>query len=76
MLAQACQTPHDTRELENTSATGERGDPNSLIVCDHDPDLAVSTRVTLEVATRCPEEDPDREKRKKRSSGGFEGKRR
>ncbi|HEX2098621.1 MAG TPA: hypothetical protein VHF46_06155, partial [Rubrobacteraceae bacterium] len=73
-LAQAL---HDAGVPENISVRGENGDPNSLIVCDHDPDGVAPTRpVTLEVATSCPEEDPDREKRKKRSSGGSEGKRR
>jgi hypothetical protein len=76
-IAQARQTLHDAGVSENISVRGESGDPNSLIVCGHDPDGVAPTRpVTLEVATSCPEEDPDREKRKKRSSGGSEEKRR
>jgi hypothetical protein len=49
---------------------GEGRGSNPLIVCDHEPDgVAPTMRVTLKVATSCPEENPAREKRKERSSG-------
>jgi hypothetical protein len=48
--------------------TGESGDPNDLIVCDHDPDgVAPSQPVTLEVAQDCQQEDDSDRKRKKRT---------
>lgn len=70
-LAQARQTLSDAGVPEgNITVTGATGDPNTLIVCDHDPDgVSPAEPVTLEVATDCPDDDRDK-KRKKRSSGG------
>ncbi len=70
-LADARQTLSDAGVPENNiTVTGESGDPNSLIVCDHDPDnVAPSESVTLEVAQDCPDEDDDKKKKKKRSGG-------
>ena len=70
-LAEAQQTLRDAGvPNENITVTGEQGDPNDLIVCDHDPDgVAPSEPVTLQVAQDCPEED-DRDKKKKKRSGG------
>jgi len=70
-LAQARQTLRDAGVPEsNISVTGETGDPNTLIVCDHDPDGVSPTEpVMLEVATNCPEDDDSDKKRKKRSGG-------
>ncbi len=67
-LAQARQTLRDAGVPEsNISVTGETGDPNTLIVCDHDPDgVAPSQPVTLEVAQNCQQEDDDRKRKKKR----------
>ncbi len=67
-LAQAQQTLRDAGVAENnTSVTGESGDPNELIVCDHDPDgVDPSQPVTLEVAQNCPEDDDSDRKRKKK----------
>jgi len=77
-LAQARQTLRDAGvPEENISVTDERGDPNSLIVCDQGPDGVAPTRpVTLDVATECPDDDdgPDRKKRR-RISGGSGGRR-
>ena len=67
-LAQAQQTLRDASVPEgNISVTGESGDPNALIVCDHDPDGAAPTEpLTLEVAQSCQQEDDDRKRKKKR----------
>jgi hypothetical protein len=74
-LTQARQTLRDAGvPEENITVTGETGNPDSLIVCNHSPAGAEpSEPVTLEVATNCPqaeEEDDDDRKRKKRSGGG------
>lgn len=69
-LAQAQQTLRDAGVPDgNITVTGESGDPNELIVCDHDPDGVDPSRpVTLEVAQNCPQDDDsDRKKRKKRT---------
>ena len=74
-LAQARQTLRDAGVSKNDiSVTGQTtGDPNTLIVCDHDPDgVAPTQSVTLEVAANCQEEaeeDESDKKRKKRSGG-------
>ncbi len=67
-LAQAQQTLRDAGVPEgNISVTGESGDPNALIVCDHDPDGVAPTKpLTLEVAQSCQQEDDDRKRKKKR----------
>jgi beta-lactam-binding protein with PASTA domain len=67
-LAQAQQTLRDAGVPEgNITVTGESGDPNDLIVCDHDPDgVEPSQPLTLEVAQSCPQEDDSDSKRKKR----------
>jgi uncharacterized alpha/beta hydrolase family protein len=67
-LAQAQQTLRDTGVPErNITVTGEDGDPNTLIVCDHDPDgVAPTEPLTLEVAQNCQQEDDDRKRKKKR----------
>lgn len=69
MLAQAQQTLRDAGVPDgNITVTGENGDPNELIVCDHDPDgVAPSQPVTLEVAQDCQQEDDSDRKRKKRT---------
>lgn len=69
-LADARQTLSDAGVPENNiTVTGESGDPNSLIVCDHDPDnVAPSEPVTLEVAQNCPDDDSKKKKKKKSSS--------
>ena len=42
------------------------GDPDNLVVCDHDPDgVAPTEPVNLEVATVCAEEDDSRKKKKR-----------
>ncbi len=73
-LAQARQTLRDAGVPEsNISVTGETGAPNSLIVCDHDPDGVAPTQpVTLEVAANCQEEaeEDDSDKKRKKRSGG------
>ena len=47
--------------------TGEDGNPNALIVCDHEPDgVAPTEPLTLEVAQNCQQEDDDRKRKKKR----------
>lgn len=67
-LAQAQQTLRDAGVPEgNITVTGESGDPNTLIVCDHDPDgVAPTEPLTLEVAQNCQQEDDDRKRKKKR----------
>ncbi len=69
MLAEAQQTLRDAGVSDNNiTVTGESGDPNTLIVCDHDPDgVAPSEPLTLEVAQDCPD-DADKKKKKKKSS--------
>lgn len=67
-LAQAQQTLRDAGVPDgNITVTGENGDPNQLIVCDHDPDgVAPSQPVTLEVAQECQQED-DRDRKRNRT---------
>ena len=67
-LAQAQQTLRDAGVPDgNITVTGENGDPNQLIVCDHDPDgVAPSQPLTLQVAQNCQQEDDSDRKRKKR----------
>lgn len=67
-LAQAQQTLRDAGVPEgNITVTGEDGDPNALIVCDHDPDgVAPTEPLTLEVAQSCQQEDESDRKRKKK----------
>lgn len=67
-LAQAQQTLRDAGVPEgNITVTGESGDSNTLIVCDHDPDgVAPTEPLTLEVAQNCQQEDDDRKRKKKR----------
>jgi hypothetical protein len=67
-LAQAQQTLRDAGVPEgNITVTGEDGDPNALIVCDHEPDgVASKEPLTLEVAQNCQQEDDDRKRKKKR----------
>jgi hypothetical protein len=68
-LAQAQQTLRDAGVPDdNITVTGENGDPNQLIVCDHDPDgVAPSQPLTLQVAQNCQQEDDSDRKRKKRT---------
>ncbi len=67
-LAQAQQTLRDAGVSDgNITVAGESGDPNELVVCDHDPDgAAPSQPVTLQVAQNCQQEDDSDKKRKKR----------
>lgn len=67
-LAQAQQTLRDAGVPDgNVTVTGENGDPNELVVCDHDPDgVAPSQPVTLEIAQSCQQEEDDDRKRKKK----------
>ncbi len=70
-LAQARQTLREAGVPENNiSVTGETGgDPNVLVVCDHDPDSVAPTRpLTLEVATACSGDDSDKKRKKKSNS--------
>lgn len=69
-LAEAQQTLRDAGVADsNITVTGESGDPNSLIVCDHDPDgVAPSQPLTLEVAQDCPDDDKKKKKKKPSSS--------
>ncbi len=69
-LAQAQQSLRDAGVSEsNINVAGESGDPNSLIVCDHDPDNAdPSEPLTLQVAQDCPDDDGKKKKKKKSSS--------
>lgn len=47
---------------QNIRIVGEKGDPNELVVCDHDPDgVAVTKPATLDVATECPVDSDDEE---------------
>jgi hypothetical protein len=66
-LAQARQTLSDAGVPEqNITVTGEAGDPNVLIVCDHDPDGVSPTRpLTLEVAQNCPQDDDGSDRKRK-----------
>ena len=68
-LAQAQQTLRDAGVPDgNITVTGENGDSNQLIVCDHDPDgVAPSQPLTLQVAQNCQQEDDSDRKRKKRT---------
>ena len=69
-LTQARQSLRDAGVPErNITVTGQTGgDPDALIVCDHDPDNVAPTQpTTLDVATTCPD-DPDKKKKKKSSS--------
>ncbi len=67
-LAQAQQALRDAGVPDgNISVTGESGDSNELVVCDHDPDgVDPSQPVTLEVAQNCQQEDDSDRKRKKK----------
>ena len=67
-LTQAQQTLRDARvPAENVSVTGETGDPDVLIVCDHDPDgVAPTQQLTLEVAANCPQDDDDSSSKRKK----------
>ena len=67
-LTQAQQTLRDAGvPAENINVTGETGDPDVLIVCDHDPDGVAPTRpLTLEVATDCPQDDDDSSSKRKK----------
>ena len=67
-LAQAQQSLRDAGVPDdNITVTGEQGDPNELVVCDHDPDgVDPSQPVTLEVAQSCQQEEDDDRKRKKK----------
>jgi hypothetical protein len=67
-LFQAQQTLRDAGvPAENITVTGETGDPDTLIVCDHDPDgVAPSQPLTLDVATNCPQDDDSDKKHKKK----------
>lgn len=67
-LTQAQQTLRDAGvPAENINVTGETGDPDVLIVCDHDPDGVAPTRpLTLEVATNCPQDDDDSSSKRKK----------
>ena len=67
-LAQAQQSLRDAGVPDdNITVTGEQGDPNELVVCDHDPDgVAPSQPLTLEVAQSCQQEEDDDRKRKKK----------
>jgi|SRR5215210_7069914 len=67
-LTQAQQTLRDPGvPAENINVTGETGDPDVLIVCDHDPDGVAPTRpLTLEVATDCPQDDDDSSSKRKK----------
>lgn len=69
-LAEARQTLSDAGVPEqNITVTGESGDPNTLIVCDHDPDGVAPTRpLTLEVAQNCPQDDDGSDRKRKRSN--------
>lgn len=68
-LAQAQQDLRDAGVPErNITVNGPQGDPNQLIVCDHDPDGVAPTQpVTLEVNTAC--EDDGRDKKRKKRPG-------
>ena len=67
-LAQAQQTLSDAGVPEgNITVTGEDGDPNAFIVCDHEPNgVAPTEPLTLEVAQNCQQEDDDRKRKKKK----------
>ena len=66
-LTQARQALADSGVPQgNIRVVGERGDPDELVVCDHDPDgVAPTEPVNLEVATVCVEEDDSRKKKKR-----------
>lgn len=65
-LAQARQALINSGVPEgNIMVTGERGDPDELLVCDQDPDGVDPTEpVNIEVATVCAEEDDSRKKKR------------
>jgi hypothetical protein len=67
-LTQAQQTLRDAGvPAENINVTGETGDPDVLIVCDHDPDGVAPTQpLTLEVAANCPQDDDDSSSKRKK----------
>lgn len=56
---------------QNIRVVGEKGNPNRLFVCDHDPDgVAVTKPATLDVATECPgDSDEDAKASKKIAKG-------
>ena len=67
-LTQAQQTLRDAGvPAENITVTGETGNPDVLIVCDHDPDGVAPTQpLTLEVAANCPQDDDDSSSKRKK----------
>ncbi len=69
-LAQAQQALRDAGVPDsNITVNGPQGDPNQLIVCDHDPDSVAPTQpVTLEVDTACADNDYKKKKKKPKSS--------
>ncbi len=69
-LAQAQQALRDAGVSDsNITVNGPQGDPNQLIVCDHDPDGVAPTQpVTLEVDTACADDDKKKKKKKPKSS--------
>ena len=69
-LAQAQQALRDVGVPDrNITVNGPQGDPNQLIVCDHDPDSVAPTQpVTLEVDTACADDDKKKKKKKPKSS--------
>ena len=75
-LAQAQQDLRDAGVPErNITVNGPQGDPNQLLVCDHDPDGVAPTQpVTLEVNTACAD-DADKKKRKKPGSSSNRSRR-
>lgn len=68
-LAQAQQELSNAGVPENNiTVTGDTGDPNTLVVCDHDPDGVAPTQpLTLEVAQNCEQEEDDSDRKRKRT---------
>lgn len=75
-LAEARQNLRDAGVPdENVTVRGETGDPNTLIVCDQDPDGVSPTRpLTLDVASNCSQDDRDKKKNKKKPSSSSSSK--
>ena len=76
-LAQAQQALRDAGVPDsNITVNGPQGDPNQLIVCDHDPDSVAPTQpVTLEVDTACADDADKKKKRKKPGSSSNRSRR-
>ena len=57
-------------EEQDIRIVGEKGDPNRLFVCDHDPDgVAVTKPATLDVARECAVDSDGEDAKASKKSG-------